>query len=208
MLSLVREQILKCLNGNELVSVSHIPMDFGKNICVDYESSVLSMFRQILFGLESISSDVVFLCEHDVLYHPSHFEFTPERDDKYYFNTNVWSYCTKTKRALFYEDARKTSCMVAHRDLLINHYRLKIKKIERDGWTTKMGFEPGKTPPKGVDYFERARWKSEYPNVDIKHGGNITKIRFDKRQYRQELIGWTVSDEIPYWGKVSDLYEH
>ena len=69
------KQINKC--GLPVVSVSQKPMNFGTNIVMDIGSSQLSMFKQILAGLEAIKTDIVFFCEHDCLYHPSHFDFRP-----------------------------------------------------------------------------------------------------------------------------------
>ena len=48
------------------------------------------MFKQILAGLEALDTDIVFFCEHDVLYYPSHFDFRPLKKDVIYYNTNVW----------------------------------------------------------------------------------------------------------------------
>lgn len=70
--------------GMSIVSVSQFPIDFGYNIVVPYKSSILSMFKQQVEGLKSALYDIVFFCEHDVLYHKSHFDFTPEKKDVYY----------------------------------------------------------------------------------------------------------------------------
>ncbi|HUW48646.1 MAG TPA: glycosyltransferase, partial [Patescibacteria group bacterium] len=114
----VRRQLSKIRNGHALVSVSQIPIDFGENVVVDLERCQLTMFKQILIGLEAIKADIVFLCEHDVLYHPSHFDFTPEKKDIFYYNQNVWKVDAKSGQALFYY-TKQTSGLVAYRDLLI-----------------------------------------------------------------------------------------
>ena len=61
------------------------------------------MFKQILVALEASESDIVYFCEADVLYHPSHFDFTPSKKDVFYYNENVWKLDAKTGHALHYE---------------------------------------------------------------------------------------------------------
>jgi len=72
-----------------------------------------------------------------------------------------------------------------------------------------MGFEPmthGRV--KWQNTFKLGTWKSDLPNIDIKHGKNATGARWKKSQYRNQklLINWAESDdEIPGWGKTIDL---
>ena len=63
---------------------------------------VFVKFRQILAGLEALDTDVVFMVEHDVLYHPSHFDFTPPERDIFYYNRNTWKVNAETGHAVFY----------------------------------------------------------------------------------------------------------
>ena len=51
--------------------------------------------------------------------------------------------------------------------------------------------------------------KEKYPNIDIRHGMNLTGTRFKKEQYRNQrmLIGWKLSDDIPYWGKTRNRFD-
>ena len=78
-----RAQLDRARGNLALGTVSREPIRFGDwNIVVDAPRSPLTMHRQILAGLQRLRADVVFLCESDVLYHPSHFEFAPERDDR------------------------------------------------------------------------------------------------------------------------------
>jgi hypothetical protein len=162
------------------------------------------MFRQMLIGLGLLPADYVFCVEHDVLYHPSHFDFTPLRDDIFYFNRNVWTVNADTGECLHYDDMKKTSCLVASRHLLVNHYRRKIKRIEKEGWSTRIGYEPGKR--KGnFEYFE-----SKHPIIDIKHGQNMTRWRGRLEQYRCRARiedSWQLTDSVPGWGKVQGRFE-
>jgi len=205
----VRNQIKKCCYGIEIISVSQFPLDFGRNIVVPWERSVLTMFKQILAGLEASTANVVFLTEHDVIYHPSHFEFCPPKKDVYYYNENNWALDEKTGQALFYKPRQQVSGLCAYKNLLIDHYRARVERVEREGFTRKMGYEPGKPLPRGIDNFKREGYFSEYPNIDIKREGCLTPGRFKLRQYRcrnKIKDSWILADEIPSWGKTKDRF--
>jgi len=212
-MNVVKGQIERCVNGNELVSVSHKPIDLGKNIVMDLESSPLSMYQQILKGLETIESEVVFLVEHDVLYHPSHFEFEPPRKDTFYYNQNRWKVDYKTGQALFYY-TKSQSSLVGHKDLMIKWYANRIKMIEERGkHNPKWGFEPGgpgepgrKGDPNKNKYDV---YFSEFPNLDIRHDNNMTRNRFRRKQFRNKhgIKGWALADEVPYWGKTKGRFQ-
>lgn len=203
-----RKQIDRAAGHIPLVNVSLSPLPWRKNIVVDLEPSILTMFKQQLIGLQNIDTDYVFFCEHDVIYHPSHFDFVPPREDMYYFNLNVWAVDAEDGKALYYDGMKMTSGLVAYRPILIEHYTKKIKWVEEFGYHSRrrMGFEPGKKVSAGrVDDYEWDTYRSAYPNVDIKHCGNITRKRFDQKEYRSRRLiakSWILTDEIPYWGKT------
>jgi glycosyltransferase involved in cell wall biosynthesis len=192
----VRKQIKTCCNGHQLVSVSLKPVpDFGENIVLPLERSRLTMFKQILTALESSKSDVIFFCEADVLYHPSHFDFTPTRKDIFYYNDNKWKVDANSGQALFYHCAQ-VSGLCAYRELLLDHYRKRVEIVEKNGYDHNMGYEPG-THTKQFEL-----WNSEVPNIDIRHGHNLTKNRWSQDQFRNKnsCLGWTMADEVPGWG--------
>ena len=165
------------------------------------------MFKQILAGLEALDTDIVFFCEHDVLYHPSHFEFIPPTNNTYYYNTNVWKVDVKTGNCLHY-DCQQTSGLCADRELLLRHYRERVRRVEAEGFTRRMGFEPGTHNRKErVDDYKAESWRSECPNVDIRHDKNLTPNRWRKEQFRNQRYtkGWTEADEIPGWGKGMEI---
>lgn len=166
----------------------------------------LTMFRQILAGLEALETDIAFLCEHDVLYHPSHFEFTPPYEDAYYYNLNWWKVDATTGRALTYE-AKQTAFLCAHRALLIEHYRKRIARVDAEGFSRKMGFEPGSHHrPERVDDVRSEIWRSAVPNIDIRHGHNLTESRWSPFQFRTPPVGWQESDAVPGWGTTKGRF--
>jgi hypothetical protein len=208
-MDVVQKQIKKSCNGTSITSVSLAPIDFGKNIVLNQERGVLSMFRQILAGIEATDTDIIFLIEHDVLYHKSHFDFVPPKKDVVYFNENTWRVDSKTGQALFYY-CKQVSGVCAYRDVLLEHYRKRVERVEREGYDRSMGYEPGAHPfPRGVDNLISETWWSDQPNVDIRHGCNLTKSRWSQDQFRNKdtCKGWKMADEIPHWGVTKGRFQ-
>lgn len=212
----VNEVIMKTVqsriaqSGLPIVSVSLKPIDFGENIVIDGEPGARTLARQILAGLEEIQADVVFFCEHDVLYHPSHFEFSPLRADAYFYNTNVWRWIYPTEQLISYDHLVSTSGLCASRGLLLNHYRKRMELIERKEWENGrnpkwarcIGYEPGKPRRKGGFMDEAVdEWKSTYPNIDIRHRKTMTPAKVTLESFIHKPGNWreTTLDKIEGW---------
>jgi len=202
----VQAQLRRAAPGLPIAVVTLQPTDFrgDVNLVLDLERGYLAMFRQILAGLEALDTDVAFLVEHDILYHPSHFAFVPPRRDVFYYNRHTWKVDAETGRALHYR-CDQTSGLCADRALLVEHYRRRVKVIEAEGYHRNFGFEPGTNrwsralDPHGADH-----WFSPQPNIDIRHGRNLTPSRWRQDQFRNRRTcqGWTESDEVPGWGRT------
>jgi hypothetical protein len=206
-----------------ITSVSLEPIDFGDNIVVHKKRGLRTMTEQIITGLESMTTDIVFMCEHDVLYHPSHFTFTPKQKDVYYYNTNVWVLRAKDGHCVFY-DHKSLSGMSAYRETLIKHYKERLRRIdelikEANGteYVTstngnrlplkeaihRLGFEPGThSRPERVDLLPAEGYESEQPNIDIRHDKNETQSRWSIDKFRSKPTIWKEADEVPYWGHI------
>jgi hypothetical protein len=194
--STVQKQISK--SGLPIVSVSLKLIDFGENIVFDGERSRLTMFKQILLGLEKSVADIIFFCEHDVLYHPSHFLFIPDDKNTFYYNENRWRVDFKTGQALFYR-CPSTSGLCAYKDLLLEYYRDRVKRVEKDGYDHKENYEPGLKSG-------HQTWLSEYPNIDIRHKDCLTESRWSQNKFKDKstCLGWTLADEVPGWGQTKN----
>jgi hypothetical protein len=225
-MKLCQDNLMKLESSNlPIISVSLKPIEFGTNYTLPLERGLLTMAKQILKGLEESTSDVIFLCEHDVLYHPSHFDFTPINRNLYYYNTNSWMYRWEDGHALFYEH-KSLSGLCGYRETLLKHFRERIKRIEaliKEAGDTnavkatsgnmiplreaihRLGFEPGShNRPERIDNLLSETYKSEHPNIDIRHNRNWTKNRWSIDQFRDKSVAntWKEADEVPYWGKV------
>ena len=211
----VQDQLKK--TGLPIVSSSLKPMTFGKNICLGLKRGYLTMFKQILAALEVSESKYVFFCEHDVLYHPSHFEFTPPTNDKFYYNENVWKFDANTGQAVHY-DCKQVSGICVNRELAIGHYKKRIEILEGlvnklneedfNRYIRSQGFEPGThNREERVDNIQAESWFSPFPNLDIRHSNNLTASRWSKDKFRNQsnCKNWIESDEIPFWGNTKDL---
>lgn len=195
-----------------IISVSLKPMSFGdKNIHIKEPRGYLTMARQILAGLEASTADIIYLCEHDVLYHPSHFDFVPPTKDAYYYNTNVWRVRANDGHALYCDDLKQLSGLCAYRETLLKHFRERVKRLEQnsDGsFVRAMGFEPGTHGrPERIDDIKAESYKAPYPNLDIRHDNNLTPSRWRKEQFKNERYtkGWKEStlDKIEGWNLTS-----
>lgn len=179
----VRNQIKACIGDFKLVSVSLKPIDFGQNIVLPLERGKLTMHKQILTGLEALDTDIVFFVEHDVLYHPSHFNFRPPTSDCYYYNMNLWRVRQADGFAVKY-DHKSLSQLCAFRSKLIQEYKERVRKIEADGFD-KSGYEPGTRSIKrgGFSNDPSAHWISSFPNIDIRHKYNLSASKWRQEQF-------------------------
>ena len=208
----VREQLLKISREKDIpiVSATLKKMDFGvKNIHFpSLKKGPAAMFKQILAALENSKAEIIFFCEHDVFYHPSHFDFTPPDRNTFYYNQNVWFLRTSDGHALHY-DVNQLSGLCGYREELLTHFRERYEMIQKEGFSRKMGFEPmTHNRIKWQNMFKPGTWKSKYPNIDIRHPGNITGQRWHKSQFRNKklLVNWKETDsEISGWGKTQDI---
>jgi hypothetical protein len=202
-----QKQLLKASKGKKIVSVSLKPMDFGQNVVLPLEGGYLTMFKQILVGLEVLNTDIVFFCEHDVLYHPSHFEFTPPDRNVWYYNSNYWFLRHSDGFALHF-NASPLSGLCVYRDIAIKHYQERIAMVEKIGFSYNIGFEPmthGRI--KWENFYPFEIWQSAAPNIDIKHGQNLTRARWTQDTFRKKPTDWKEADidTIPGWDNVRKL---
>lgn len=176
-----------------IISVSlNKQIDFGDiQIFMQGNRSPLTMHKQIVKGLEKSEAKYAFLAESDVLYHPSHFDFTPKRDDTYYFNVNVWKMHWEKKHFVRTANSQQLSGMVANRKLILDFFKKRIEDIEKDGWNRR--YEP---PRK-----QRENYSSKVPNIDIRHNMNLTQSKWSIKDFvnKQYAEGWQEADSVEGW---------
>lgn len=183
----VREQIERSCGTLQIYSVSKKPLKFGKNICIgDIPHCYKSMYEGIKKGLEAIPGDpIVYLVEHDVFYHPSHFSYIPKDKIHGFFNTNRYYWSTETD--FFYPARGKIALSqgVAYKSVWLKHVEERLNNWESPDNKMKM-------PHKN--------YESSRPNVDVRHGDNLTpRGHYKKRHERGELENVY---NLPGWGKL------
>lgn len=196
-----------------IVSISLAPIDFGHNLSLNLDPCFITMIKQITAGLEASDADVIFFCEHDVLYPKSHFEFEPTRDDIYYYNDNIWRWKYSDKTAITYDRLICLSGLCVNRKLALTHYRARLKRIKELGlqsvkgheplWARKWGYEPGtkKTKRGGFSDDDFEVWTSREPIIDIRHGKTFSppKVTLDSFKHSPVNFQQITIDKIPGW---------
>jgi len=212
---LVQRQILK--SGLPVVSTSLKPINFGKNTVVKGQSGYLTMMKQIITALEASTADVVFFCEHDVLYHPSHFNFTPLKDDIFYYNNNLWRWWLGSDTLIRHARMYSLSCMCANRKFTLDHYKMRQRNIEKHGLdefksrepklARRWGYEPGTKKKKrgGLTNDDFNIWESDFPNIDIRHKGTYSSPKIRLEDFKHKPTWWREINinKIPGWNLVS-----
>ena len=183
--SVVQKHLSKA--GLFIVSASLTPTDFGDIITVFEEKrSYPTMVKQIISCLSLSQARYVFMAEHDCLYPKSHFDFTPPRDDIFYYNYNCYRWMFGTDFAIRHDRMLSQSCLCVNREFALDHYKRRLEFIRSKGWDAdtkgepawarKMGYEPGQKKKKrggfSDDNFDT--WESKIPVIDIRHRGTFS----------------------------------
>lgn len=196
----VRKSILE--SGLPIVSTSLQAIDFGRNIIVCGKRGYVTMMNQIITALEESTAKYVFFCEHDVLYSKSHFDFTPPRNDIFYYNENVWRWEIGSDKMIRHDRMIPLSSMCCNRKLALAFYQYKWKKMEEIGFEefdnpqSKImrvwGFEPGTKKKKrgGLTDDDFKTWRSKEPLIDIRHPGTFSPTKVTLESFKHKPSGW------------------
>jgi hypothetical protein len=241
-----------------IISVTQKPLKLGRNICIgETGRSHLSMYSQILAGVQAAETKYVSLVEHDCLYSPEHFNWQPPKEDVFYYNLNVWFVKWSTSE-YFYKRRRVLSQLICGRDICLKAiqdkvYLLKHGYMIRKGipescefgcisdkeafvqaafceadWLKTHDIKDIKTEPpqlqavtqepgvcderdvyrsvigqfkdlgKEIALWKAETFRTELPNLDIRHATNFSKSR------RPENVVY----ELPYWGNFNLLKDN
>lgn len=202
------------LSGLPIISVSLKPLNFGTNICLfSNKPGYKSMVEQIISGLEASKADVVYFCEHDVIYHPSHFEFTPENEKTFYYNRNNWRWQYPDNKLVTFDELISLSQLAVYRKTALKHFKKRWSSMERAGYTKKdeknpryarlWGYEPGVKPLRRGGY-NKEPWEifwSQHPNIDIRTGKSFTLSKTNLRDFKNKPTNWqeTTLEGVTGW---------
>ena len=191
----VRKRIKKVCGPIPIISVSQEPLKFGRNVCIgEQPRKYKSVYEALLAGVKAApEGSIVYLLEHDVFYHPSHFAFLPAEHGVLYFNDNRYYYHLGCDTFDLARGKCALSQCVAWRDDIIQHAEERLA-VAGDDMT---------------EYFETWQkrsslktqgFSSDRPNVDILHGQNLTLRGKMKNEYiRGKRKGIA---NLPGWGRA------
>lgn len=190
----VRQHLLDSSGGIPIISISHKPIQFGENICVDLPVSVYSIYKQILIGAKKATTKYVVCCEDDALYVPEHFcKELP--DNAFFYNVSRWSI---TPNLYFFRHRRLMSMCIASRQLMIDTLEARFQKYPDNSVVIPHLGEPGKRESRmGLPTVSIGSFSTEIPTITFNHNKNIGGRR------RQS---GAVEEELPYWGSAKDLW--
>jgi hypothetical protein len=178
--------------GLPIISVSlNKEIDFGDiRIVMQGDRGPLTMHRQIVAGLRKCKTKYSFLAESDVLYHPSHFDFTPKEENRFYFNVNVWKQRWPDNYYVRTDNSQQLSGMSAYTDLMRSWFEKRLEKIEKEGFDRH--YEPRDN---------RENYQSEVANICIRHDKNLTLSKWSPDDFRNKEYakGWTEATSVPGW---------
>ena len=124
--------LLKAAGNIPIISVSHKPMDLGKNICVgDIGASNINIYKQLLIGAKEATTEYIATAEDDTLYSESHYAHRPS-EGMFGYNMNKWSLFTWSDPPIFSNRGRMTlNALIAPRKLLIEALEERFAKYPR-----------------------------------------------------------------------------
>jgi hypothetical protein len=188
-----RKDLLEKSNGLPIVSVTQKPVNLGTNICVgNVGASGFNFCRQVLKACEAAGTPYVVSAESDCLYSPDYFEFTPERLDIPYRNTNI--YVQKYRQDFVCKKKMSTFSQVIGREFYIK--RLRMLLDGQPEWDVQF-----KNFPKEIHkvlFEEFATWETKYPCISFKTGKGMRK-----HSNSDEVPVY----DLPYWGNIKLLKE-
>jgi hypothetical protein len=194
----VRNHLIMTALGKPIISISQKPIDFGENICVgDIGYNVPNVYLQILVGAKVAKTKYVACCEDDTLYTPEHFDYIPP-DETFCYNKNRWN-LTPIHFYLRVRRINMCACIVST-ELMINTLQERIDKFGAGG-PPGLG-EPGRHERKmGLQMVKVGKFNTRNPIIQMNHRMSLGGIR------RNKLRTDVIENELPIWGKATDLWE-
>ena len=191
----VREHLLESCNGTPIISISHKPIDFGENICVNgMPVSEYSVYKQILMGAKQAKTKYVVCAEDDALYVPEHFEHRPP-DDTFYYNVNRWSI---TRDFYYYRERRLMSMCIASTQLMIDTLEARFARYSE--CVPHFG-EPGRFEHKlGLPPVKIGSFRTEIPTLTFVHRPSLGGKR-------KLLATDVIKKELPHWGSSKEIWD-
>lgn len=186
----IRKKLLEVCGNIPIISVSHKPINFGKNICIgDQIPSNATLFRQLLLGCREAKTPFVINAEADFLYCPEYFTLVPPKKDKIYRYNNI-RIVYKNHYGFFRKDYSE-GAQIAGREYLISI----LKDYEKYSHINELPHFLHLNPYKHLSF--EPYGDENRSCVTFKTGSSLHKYIDIGRQKSLP--------ELPYWGSATDL---
>ena len=195
----VRQNIVESSDGAPIISISHQPIDFGHNVWIPgLEVGTYNIYKQILIGAMMAQTPYIGCAEDDSLYTLEHFSFRPPMD-QFAYNTHRY----QVDPEIYFLRRRASMCMcVAPTELLVETLCQRFAKFPRflsrsecGGWG-----EPGRKEHQlGLPRPALVTYETDVPTLTFNH-------RQSTGGRRKMLESDTLTDTLPHWGSVTDLW--
>ena len=189
---MIQKTILKTIGDTPLISVSHKPMNFGKNICVgDVGLSDYNIYRQMQIGCLEAKTKYVCTAESDCLYPPTgYFDYSPPENWTAGHYTNM--YILWKGSHIFKQKAFSLCALYANREYLLSRFSRSID--EKVQW--RPNFKPHH--PLFYKYHDWTPFSGIVPVINIKTGDGMRMISGVGTEKGPE-------QSLPYWGSARTM---
>jgi hypothetical protein len=199
----VREHLLTVLPaGTPVVSVSHRPLEFGRNICVgEIGVSTYNVYRQVLLGAMAAATEFVACCEDDTLYTPEHFAHRPPANEFHYNKARWW---VEPQGVFRWRDRTAMHACVAPRRLMVETLQARFAaypvplttKRELRSWGEPGRYEGNLNLPQ----VRREFFRTEVPILTFDRKGSL----YGLRRWNPEDV---VAERLEPWGSAAEILE-
>lgn len=189
----IKKKLLEAHGDIPIISVSHKPIDLGKNIYVGvHQPSNVLLFHQLLLGCKKAKTPFVINAEADFLYPPDYFNFEPPEKNKIYRFRNIrlmykyhWG---------FFRKSYSEGAQIAGREYLISVLENALKGIP--------------LRPQPYDHSKYRKF-NPYSNVPFEmFGGELACLTFKTGDSLHKFTAVERSQslpELPYWGTAKNM---
>lgn len=194
----VRDTIVEHSGGMPIVSVSHIPLDFGTNICVGpLQQAPEHVFMQLRVGAQVAKSEFVCVCEADTLYPPEFFQFQPSDVNTYYHPAT--GYVAWQGRAhRYYRKHMKELTGAVARQHLLSLIAAMQDKHQSLGWPHRTGT----AQTMRIDAIV-----AEGGETQQAHMGPVVTLKTKRGMHRRSPMSrYEYTRTLPVWGGAGDMW--
>ncbi len=201
-----RKVLLEAIDEYPLISVSRVPLNFGKNMIDTGIKGPDNIYRQMLNGAKIAETDYIAIAEDDVLYHKAHFNFYRPDKNTFAYNQNRFALFNWGTPTYSWRNRKSNCSLIAPRGLMIEALEERFAKYPKS-IPSKLVGELGREKVDrhlGVTIRESVEVFSEISIIQINHrdASDSTQIR------RSKNLGPIKAYDIPFWGKASELIKH